>query len=183
MPGLHLARHPAERAARRNAVPAAPRRRWSRWGAPAKAEAKLNTDRMLAGHGRSGNVVLPMLFRWATRRRPDKPCRIRGPQTARRRSAKAAARRSPARCGQVPIEALGSRAALIGHLNANADIDGGIREPSRWCCATRPLRSSRRCRCWSPPEPQPRAGRRQGAARRGSAPGQAAHPDRQPRRR
>ena len=28
---------------------------------------------------------------------------------------------------QVPIEVLGSRAAAIGHLNANADVDGGIR--------------------------------------------------------
>ena len=28
---------------------------------------------------------------------------------------------------QAPIEALGSKALAIGHLNANADVDGAIR--------------------------------------------------------
>jgi len=94
-----------------------------------EAEAKLNTDRMLAeSMERSASVVLPMLFTLGDPKgRPDKPlpeyvARNRLPQVGES-GGEALASASV----QVPIEALGSRAAAIGHLNANADIDGGIR--------------------------------------------------------
>ncbi|MDQ5915199.1 MAG: eukaryotic-like serine/threonine-protein kinase [Pseudomonadota bacterium] len=94
-----------------------------------EAEVKLNTDRVLAESvERSGAVVLPMLFALGDPKgRPDKPlpeyvAKNRLPQVA-----EANGEAFPSASVQVPIEALGSRAAAIGHLNANADVDGGIR--------------------------------------------------------
>jgi hypothetical protein len=57
----------------------------------------------------------------------------------------------------MPIEALGSRASAIGHLNANADVDGGIRaEPLvlRYYDQFFPFTVTDGCG----EEPQPRAG-------------------------
>ena len=94
-----------------------------------EAEAKLNTDRMLSeSMERSGGVVLPMLFTLGDPKgRPDKPLpeyvvRNRLPQVSETGGEVLASASV-----QVPIEVLGSRAAAIGHLNANADVDGGIR--------------------------------------------------------
>ena len=94
-----------------------------------EAEAKLNTDRMLSeSMERSGGVVLPMLFTLGDPKgRPDKPLpeyvvRNRLPQVSETGGEVLASASI-----QVPIEVLGSRAAAIGHLNANADVDGGIR--------------------------------------------------------
>ena len=94
-----------------------------------EAEAKLNTDRMLSeSMERSAGVVLPMLFTLGDPKgRPDKPLpeyvvRNRLPQVSETGGEVLASASV-----QVPIEVLGSRAAAIGHLNANADVDGGIR--------------------------------------------------------
>ncbi|TXG86727.1 MAG: CHASE2 domain-containing protein [Rhodocyclaceae bacterium] len=94
-----------------------------------EAEAKLNTDRLLSeSMERSGGVVLPMLFTLGDPKgRPDKPLpeyvvRNRLPQVSETGGEVLASASV-----QVPIEVLGSRAAAIGHLNANADVDGGIR--------------------------------------------------------
>jgi eukaryotic-like serine/threonine-protein kinase len=94
-----------------------------------EAERELNTDRKLAeSYARAGNVLLPMIFRMeAPLGRPDRPLppfvvknavsAISGTDTPRLTSSV-----------QVPIEALGSVAAGLGHLNADPDVDGGIRQ-------------------------------------------------------
>ncbi|MCK6404923.1 MAG: serine/threonine-protein kinase [Rhodocyclaceae bacterium] len=94
-----------------------------------EAEAAMNTDRIFSESlDKAGNVVLPMLFALGDPRgRPDKPlpeyvARNRLPQVN-----EAGGDALPGAVVQVPIEVLGARAAAIGHLNANADIDGGIR--------------------------------------------------------
>ncbi len=95
----------------------------------AEAESRLNTDRVLADSlERANSVVLPMLFSLGDPKgRPDKPlpdyvARNRLPQVAETGGAA-----WPAASVLAPIEILGARAAAIGHLNANADVDGGIR--------------------------------------------------------
>ena len=96
----------------------------------AEAEQKLNTDRRMGeAVGRAGNVVLPMLFRLGEPRgRPDSPL----PEFIKKNGI------SQVEKGEAPplltsdvevpvVEILGLKAAAIGHLNVNPDIDGGIR--------------------------------------------------------
>ena len=94
-----------------------------------EAELALNTDRILADSmERAGNVLLPMLFVLGEPRgRPDKDL----PEFVTKSSLPHVADNNgdvwPTLSVQVPIEALGARALAIGHLNANADVDGAIR--------------------------------------------------------
>jgi serine/threonine-protein kinase len=95
----------------------------------AEAERTLNTDRILAQSvERSGAVVLPMLFTLGDPKgRPDKPlpeyvARNRLPQVS-----DANGDAWPTASVLMPIEAVGIHASAIGHLNASADVDGGIR--------------------------------------------------------
>src|SRR5688572_13135728 len=94
-----------------------------------EAEAGLNTDRKLAeSYARAGNVLLPMLFRIEQPLgRPDKPL---PPFVLKNAVAAAGGSEAPLPTSsvQVPIEALGGAAAGLGHLNANPDVDGGIRQ-------------------------------------------------------
>ncbi|MBI2308648.1 MAG: CHASE2 domain-containing protein [Rhodocyclales bacterium] len=94
-----------------------------------EAEVRLNNDRSLAESLERANlVVMPMLFRLGDPKgRPDKPlpeyvARNRLPQVG-----EAGGDALPTASVQYPIESLGARAVAIGHLNANADVDGGIR--------------------------------------------------------
>jgi len=97
-----------------------------------EAEDTLNTDRKLAdAYARAGNVVLPMLFELGEPRgRPDKPL----PEFIQRNRLssieKTASEDAPLPASaaiSMPIESIGKNAVAIGHLNANADVDGGIR--------------------------------------------------------
>ncbi|MBL8414754.1 MAG: CHASE2 domain-containing protein [Propionivibrio sp.] len=94
-----------------------------------EAELALNTDRILAESiGKAGNVLLPMLFVLGEPKgRPDKDL----PEFVTRNKLSHVADNSgdvwPTLSLQVPIEAFGVKAAAIGHLNANADVDGAIR--------------------------------------------------------
>ena len=92
-----------------------------------EAEGALNPDRRLSdSFDRAKNVLLPMLFTLGDPRgKPDKPL----PDYVTR-NAVAGGREGvalPTSSVQVPIEGLGKVAAGIGHLNANPDVDGGIR--------------------------------------------------------
>ncbi len=94
-----------------------------------EAEVRLNNDRTFASSlERANSVVLPMLFRLGEAKgRPDKPlpeyvAKNRLPQVD-----EAGGDALPTALVQYPIESLGARAVAIGHLNANADVDGGIR--------------------------------------------------------
>ncbi len=95
-----------------------------------EAEAALNTDRQLAdSFGRAGNVVLPMLFRLGEPRgKPDRPL----PEFIRGNALTQVTGRDglPLLTSDVDaavVEALGRRAAAIGHLNVAPDVDGAIR--------------------------------------------------------
>jgi serine/threonine-protein kinase len=93
-----------------------------------EAEASLNTDRRLAeSYARAGNVLLPMLFTIDTPRgKPDRPLAdfvVKNAIASREEDTGAL----PAAAVQVPLESLGRAAAGLGHLNANPDVDGGIR--------------------------------------------------------
>ena len=97
-----------------------------------EAEDTLNTDRKLAdAYASAGNVVLPMLFELGEPRgRPDKPL----PEFIQRNRLSSVERTAseesplPALAAvSLPIESIGKNAVAIGHLNANADVDGGIR--------------------------------------------------------
>jgi serine/threonine-protein kinase len=94
-----------------------------------EAERELNTDRKLAeSYVRAGNVLLPMIFRIEQPLgRPDKPL---APFVLRNAVAAAGDGEAPLPTSsvQVPIEALGAAAKGLGHLNANPDVDGGIRQ-------------------------------------------------------
>jgi len=94
-----------------------------------EAEAKLNTDRVLAeSFERSGAVVLPMLFSLGDPKgRPDKPLPEFVMRNRLTQVVEAGGEVWPTASVQTPIESLGSRAAAIGHLNANLDVDGGVR--------------------------------------------------------
>jgi len=94
-----------------------------------EAEAALNTDRKLAqSFAKAGNVLMPMLFELREPRgKPDKPL----PEYAQKNqlaAGKGGGELPLATASvQVPIDALGKVAAGLGHLNANPDVDGGIR--------------------------------------------------------
>ena len=93
-----------------------------------EAELSLNTDRILGeSFERAGTVVLPMLFSLGEPRgRPDKPL----PEFVVKNSIPKVSEGGdvwPTIDAQAPIEALGAKAIAIGHLNANADVDGAIR--------------------------------------------------------
>ncbi len=94
-----------------------------------EAEAALNSDRILADSmERAGNVLLPMLFVLGEPRgRPDQavPEYVAGNRLPH--VAEQGGDVWPTLSLQVPIAALGSKAAGIGHLNAIADVDGAIR--------------------------------------------------------
>ncbi len=94
-----------------------------------EAEIALNTDRKLAeSYGKSGAVLLPMVFQLGEARgRPDKPLpdfvvANRVPQVA-----PGSGFALPGVQVQYPVEAIGAKAAGLGHLNANPDVDGGVR--------------------------------------------------------
>lgn len=94
-----------------------------------EAEEKLNTDRRLGeAYAAAGNVVLPMLFRLGEPRgRPDQDL----PDYVKKNAVKQAGGDFlPIPTSDVDalvIDALGSHAAAIGHLNVTPDVDGGIR--------------------------------------------------------
>jgi serine/threonine-protein kinase len=93
-----------------------------------EAEAALNTDRRLAeSYAKAGSVVLPMLFTIdIPRGKPDRPLAdfvVKNAIPSREGETGAL----PAAAVQVPLENLGRAAAALGHLNANPDVDGGIR--------------------------------------------------------
>ncbi|MFA6969909.1 MAG: serine/threonine-protein kinase [Gallionella sp.] len=98
-----------------------------------EAERKLNTDRTLAeSMEKSKNVLLAMLLDMGEPQgKPDKPL----PEYIRKNSltrvngnADAAEAQPPSAITVIPpISIVGSHAAAIGHLNANADVDGAIR--------------------------------------------------------
>jgi eukaryotic-like serine/threonine-protein kinase len=92
------------------------------------AEENLNTDRKLAeSYAKAANVVQPMLFAIGEPRgRPDKPL----PAYVLKNAVvtpKGEVLALPTLSVEVPIESVGSVAAGLGHLNANPDVDGGIR--------------------------------------------------------
>ena len=95
-----------------------------------EAEQTLNPDRKLAeSYTKAGNVLLPMAFTLGEPRgKPDKPL----PPFAQK-NAIAGVQGSPdtlplpTAAVQIPIDAIGQAAAGLGHLNANPDLDGGIR--------------------------------------------------------
>ena len=96
-----------------------------------EAEEGLNTDRKLAlSYANSKNVLLPMLFELGDPRgRPDKPLpdfvtRNRVPKVDQGSGDTPLAASSAV---SLPIDNIGNSAAAIGHLNANVDVDGGIR--------------------------------------------------------
>ena len=94
-----------------------------------EAEQQLNTDRKLAeSYSKAGNVLLPMLFLLGEPRgKPDKalPEFVQKNAVAAQGSQDAAP--LPTSAVQIPIETIGKSAAGLGHLNANPDVDGGIR--------------------------------------------------------
>jgi eukaryotic-like serine/threonine-protein kinase len=93
------------------------------------AEENLNTDRKLAeSYTKAGNVVQPMLFTIGEPRgRPDKPLPAFVLKNAVVTPRGAEVLALPTMAVEVPIDAVGSVAAGLGHLNANPDVDGGIR--------------------------------------------------------
>ncbi|HEX9182654.1 MAG TPA: serine/threonine-protein kinase, partial [Burkholderiales bacterium] len=93
-----------------------------------EAESALNTDRRLAeSYARAGSVLLPMLFTIDTPRgKPDRALAdfvVKNAIPSRAQETGAL----PASEVLVPLESLGRAAAGLGHLNANPDVDGGIR--------------------------------------------------------
>lgn len=93
-----------------------------------EAEQTLNTDRRLAAsYAQAGNVLQPMLFELGDahgrpdQALPDYVARNRLPQVQGGGAA------LPARAVQLPLDALGSRARGLGHLNVLPDGDGGVR--------------------------------------------------------
>ncbi len=95
-----------------------------------EAEGALNTDRRLAdSFERARNVLLPMFFTLGDPRgKPDKPL----PEYVTRNAIAGAQGAQdnlplPTSAVQVPVEPIGKVAVGLGHLNANPDVDGGIR--------------------------------------------------------
>ena len=96
-----------------------------------EAEDSLNTDRKLsASYAKANNVLLPMLFELGNPRgKPDKPL----PEFVTKNRVPKVDQGTgdtplPASAAlSLPIDDIGNSAAAIGHLNANVDVDGGIR--------------------------------------------------------
>jgi CHASE2 domain-containing sensor protein len=95
-----------------------------------EAEQALNPDRKLAeSYTKAGNVLLPMAFTLGEPRgKPDKPL----PPFVQKNAITGVQGRPdtlplPTAAVQIPIDAIGQAAAGLGHLNANPDVDGGIR--------------------------------------------------------
>ncbi len=94
-----------------------------------EAELQLNTDRKLAeSYAKANNVLLPVLFQLgAPRGKPDKPL----PDFVQKNAVSAQGNQDspplPTTSVQYPIESIGKTAAGLGHLNANPDVDGGVR--------------------------------------------------------
>ena len=96
-----------------------------------EAEQSLNPDAKLAdSYARASNVLLPILFDLGDPRgKPDKPL----PEFVTRNALvlpPGASGESPlpaAAMNQMQIEDIGKNALGVGHLNANVDVDGGIR--------------------------------------------------------
>ncbi|MSP97617.1 MAG: CHASE2 domain-containing protein [Betaproteobacteria bacterium] len=98
-----------------------------------EAEGALNTDRKLAdSFERAKNVLLPMLFTLGDPR--GKPDKALPEYVARNAIAGVQGGQDslplPTSAVQFPIETLGKGAVGLGHLNANPDVDGGIRTES-----------------------------------------------------
>ncbi|MEO8656353.1 MAG: CHASE2 domain-containing protein, partial [Ramlibacter sp.] len=93
----------------------------------AEAEQALDTDAKLAASIRSaGNVVLPALYEWGEPQgKADQPLPA---YVARSAIDDGGGFSVPTLRGQFPIEAIGSAAAGIGHLNQLHDRDGSVRE-------------------------------------------------------
>jgi len=94
-----------------------------------EAEVALNTDRKLAdSYAAANNVLLPMLFQLGDPRgRPDQALPEFVARNRLTRIGEKGGFALPAAGVQLPIPILGEKAAAIGHLNANVDVDGGIR--------------------------------------------------------
>ncbi len=94
-----------------------------------EAEQALNTDRVLAESlERAGNVLLPMLFSLGEPHgRPDQPLPEFVKQNGLLKVSEGEGDAWPTQAAQLPVAALGSKALALGHLNANADVDGAIR--------------------------------------------------------
>ena len=93
-----------------------------------EAESALNTDRRLAeSYAKAGSVLLPMLFTIDIPR--GKPDRALADFVLKNAipGKEAELGALPASEVLVPLESLGRAAAGLGHLNANPDVDGGIR--------------------------------------------------------
>ena len=93
----------------------------------ADAEVALDTDALLAASmARAANVLVPSVFTTGLPQgRPDKPL---PPYALKSAVDESAGFSVPAVRGQQPIEAIGSAAAGIGHLNQLPDVDGAIRQ-------------------------------------------------------
>ncbi|HEY6822354.1 MAG TPA: serine/threonine-protein kinase [Burkholderiales bacterium] len=94
-----------------------------------EAEQQLNTDRKLAeSYTKAGNVLLPMLFLLGEPRgKPDKPLPDFVQKNAVAAQGSQDAAPLPTSAVQIPVDSIGRAAAGLGHLNANPDVDGGIR--------------------------------------------------------
>ena len=94
-----------------------------------EAEASLNTDRKLAeSYTKAGNVIQPMLFTLGEPRgKPDKPLPAFALKNAVPAPKGAEGVALPTSSVKIPIDSIGAAAAGLGHLNANPDVDGGIR--------------------------------------------------------
>ena len=96
-----------------------------------EAEGALNTDRKLAeSYRKAGNVMLPMLFELGDPRgKPDRPLPAYVSRNALNTIDGDPQWLPLSTTANViyPIDAIGTNAAGIGHLNAPRDVDGGIR--------------------------------------------------------
>ena len=94
-----------------------------------QAEVSLNTDQILSESiKKSGNTLLPMLFTLGVPQgRPDKaaPAFVINNKLTQVDDKRGDA--WPSTSLQAPIDAFGSTASAIGHLNAIPDVDGAIR--------------------------------------------------------
>jgi len=95
----------------------------------AEAEVALNPDRKLAeSYGKAGNVLLPVLFELGEARgRADKPLPEFVSKNSLPQVVAGEGSALPAAQMQIPLEALGSKALALGHLNSSLDVDGGVR--------------------------------------------------------